>query len=222
MSGASETGADWREHISYQALLLGGFSLLAAALLTFGDLVTREPIAARRAEDLQASLSQVLPATIHDNDLLAAPLAMTDDDGEPLVVYRALRGLQVTGVAFRASAVGYAGPIEVLVGIDADGRILGARVLAHAETPGLGDKIEIDRDDWILDFDGRSIGDPPLERWAVAKDDGDFDQFTGATITPRAVVRAIKEALLYFAAHRDTLTASAVVTEPAPEAPRPR
>ncbi|MBK1730932.1 electron transport complex subunit RsxG [Thiococcus pfennigii] len=222
MTGARDTGAGWRERISYQALLLGGFSLLAAALLTVGDLVTRDPIAARRAEDLQASLSQVLPPAIHDNDLLAAPLTLTDEAGRPRTVYRALRGLQVTGIAFRTSGLGYAGPIDILVGIDAEGRVLGARVLAHAETPGLGDKIEIARDDWILAFDGRSLGDPPLERWAVAKDEGDFDQFTGATITPRAVVDAIKGALLFFAAHRDTLTAAAVITEPAPEAPLPR
>lgn len=222
MSAAADHNAGWRDRIGYQALLLGGFSLLAAALLTIGDQVTREPIAARRAEDLNASLSQVLPPALHDNDLLADPLTLPDSDGQPLTIYRALRGYQVTGVAFRTSGVGYAGPIELLVGIAADGRILGARVLTHAETPGLGDKIEVTRDDWILAFDGRALGDPPLERWAVAKDDGDFDQFTGATITPRAVVKAIKDALLFYADHRDILTAPPVINEPAPEAPQPR
>jgi electron transport complex protein RnfG len=98
----------------------------------------------------------------------------------------------------------------VLLGVDADGRVLGARVLSHAETPGLGDKIEVARDDWILSFDGKSLGEPPRERWAVRKDGGDFDQFSGATITPRAVVSAVKSGLELFATQRDALTASAV------------
>ncbi len=215
MSQVTESGNDWRDRIAYQAGLLGVFSLVAAALLSLGDQVTRGPIAERRAEDLKASLGQVLPAGLHNNDLLAHPLTLADPDGEPLTVYRALRGLQVTGVAFRTTGQGYAGPIDLIVGIDAEGRILGARVLAHTETPGLGDKIEVTRDDWILEFNGRSIGDPPHEQWAVAKDGGEFDQFTGATITPRAVVGAIRDALDSFANHQDTLTASAVLTEPA-------
>jgi len=113
-------------------------------------------------------------------------------------------------VAFETVGQGYGGAIRVLLGVDKDGRILGARVLAHTETPGLGDKIEVDRDDWILDFDGKSLGEPPPERWAVKKDGGDFDQFSGATITPRAVVKSVKQGLELFAAHRDALTASAV------------
>ena len=216
MSATDATTAAWRERIAYQAGLLGGFSLLAAALLTLGHALTREPIAERRAEDLKASLSQVLPPAIHDNDLLAQPLTLARGEGEPLTVYRALEGLQVTGVAYRATGQGYAGPIELILGIDPEGRILGVRVLSHTETPGLGDKIELQRNDWILAFDGRALGDPPREGWAVAKDGGDFDQFTGATITPRAVVNAVKDSLEFFAAHRDTLTAAAVLTERAP------
>lgn len=219
MTTLGEAITAWRERIVYQAGLLGGFSLLAAALLTLGHGLTREPIAERRAEDLKASLSQVLPPAIHDNDLLAQPLSLTTDDGEPLTVYRALQGLQVTGVAYRATGQGYAGPIELILGLDPQGRILGVRVLSHTETPGLGDKIELARDDWILAFDGRRLGDPPPEGWAVTKDGGDFDQFTGATITPRAVVNAVREALGFFAEHRDTLTTSAVLTEGTPHSP---
>jgi len=217
MNSASQAGIDRRERIAYQALLLGGAALLAAALLTIGHQLTREAIAERRAEDLKASLSQVLPPALHDNDLLAQPLTLNTADSDPLTVYRALQGLQVTGVAYRATGQGYAGPIELILGVDPRGRILGVRVLSHTETPGLGDKIELSRDDWILDFNGRSLGDPPLEGWAVAKDGGDFDQFTGATITPRAVVQAVTGALRFFAANRDTLTASAVLTEPDPK-----
>jgi electron transport complex protein RnfG len=199
----------YRERVGYQAGLLGGFAMVAAALLVMGDIATHAAIEQRQAEDLLASLSQVLPADLHDNDLLADSLTLVTDAGE-VTVYRALQGLAVSGVAFETLGQGYAGPIRVLLGIDANGRVLGARVLAHTETPGLGDKIEVARDDWILSFDGKSLGEPPAARWAVQKDGGVFDQFSGATITPRAVVSAVKDGLALFAAHRDTLTASAV------------
>ncbi|NEX15089.1 MAG: electron transport complex subunit RsxG [Halochromatium sp.] len=218
-----------RDGIGYQALLLAGFALAASVLLVVGNLVTKGPIAERKAEDLLASLEQVIPAELHDNDLLANPLMIPRSSlnsnssssssssrgrhGESeIIVYRALQGLDVTAVAFETLGQGYAGPIRVLLGIGVDGRILGARVLAHSETPGLGDKIEIARDDWITDFNGRDLSDPPPEQWAVKKDGGVFDQFSGATITPRAVVAAIKGGLETFAAQRDALTASAVIT----------
>ncbi len=199
----------YRQRVGYQAGLLGGFAMVAAAMLVMGDIATRDAIQQRQAEDLLASLAQVIPPDLHDNDLLADSLQLPTPDGE-VTVYRALEGLAVSGVAFETVGQGYGGPIRVLLGVDKDGRILGARVLAHTETPGLGDKIEAARDDWILDFDGKSLGEPPPERWAVKKDGGDFDQFSGATITPRAVVKSVKEGLELFAAHRDALTASAV------------
>jgi electron transport complex protein RnfG len=155
----------------------------------------------------------VIPAGSYDNALLESTLEIPGDEGESILVYRALEGLDATGVAFEVVGQGYAGPIRILLGVGADGRVLGARVLSHAETPGLGDKIEVTRDDWILGFDGLSLDDPPPERWAVKKDGGVFDQFSGATITPRAVVAAIKGGLETFAAHRDALTASAVIQE---------
>jgi electron transport complex protein RnfG len=102
---------------------------------------------------------------------------------------------------------GYAGDIELLVGVRADGRVAGVRVVEHHETPGLGDGIEADKSDWIRGFDGRSLGDPPREDWAVRRDGGDFDQFTGATITPRAVVEAVRDTLIYFEDHRDQVFA---------------
>ncbi len=201
-----------RQSVAYQATLLGGFTLLAAALLVIGDLTTRDTIALRKAEDLKASLSQVLPPALHDNDLLADPLTLPDADGAPVLVYRARRGLEVTGVAYRVSGPGYSGTIELILGVDPQGRVLGARVLSHTETPGLGDKIELAKDDWILAFDGLSLGDPPPERWAVKKDGGDFDQFSGATITPRAVVGALKRGLEFFQRHQVALTSPAAIT----------
>lgn len=199
-----------RGRIPYQAGLLGVVTLAATALLVLGDALTRGPIAERRAEDLAASLAQVIPARMHDNDLTADTLTLTDAAGAPVTVYRAVQQGQVTGVAFQVRGLGYSGAIDTILGLDHKGRILGARVLTHTETPGLGDKIEARKGDWILGFEGRSLGDPPPDRWAVRKDGGDFDQFSGATITPRAVVSAIKDGLVLFAANRDALTAPPV------------
>ena len=209
MSPAAEPG--YRKRASYQAGLVGGVALIASALLVTGNVATKGAIEQRRAEDLQASLGQVMPSAIHDNDLLANPLLLPLSSGGTVTVYRALRGYQVTGVAFPVSADGYAGPIDLILGLNHRGEILGARVLAHTETPGLGDKIEAGRDDWILGFDGLSLGNPPSGRWAVRKDGGDFDQFSGATVTPRAVVGALKAGLELFREHRDALLASAVI-----------
>ena len=100
---------------------------------------------------------------------------------------------------------GYSGDIRLLVGVRADGVISGVRVIEQNETPGLGDKIKADKTDWILDFSGRRLGDPPVEDWAVKKDGGVFDQFTGATVSPRAVVEAVEDVLLYVREHRREL-----------------
>jgi electron transport complex protein RnfG len=102
---------------------------------------------------------------------------------------------------------GYSGSIRLLVGINRDGSLAGVRTLAHRETPGLGDRIEAQRDDWILGFAGKSLDRPALQAWRVKRDGGVFDQFTGATITPRAVVRAVKNSLIYYRDNREALFA---------------
>jgi electron transport complex protein RnfG len=107
---------------------------------------------------------------------------------------------------FKVAERGYAGDIQVLMAVDMDGRTLGVRILKHSETPGLGDKIEVKKDDWVLDFNGKSLAEPAPEKWGVRKDNGVFDQFAGATITPRAVVKAVKGGLEFFAAHRADIT----------------
>jgi electron transport complex protein RnfG len=120
--------------------------------------------------------------------------------------FRAREDGRVTAVAIPVvTHRGYSGDIRLLVGVDADAVITGVRVLEQNETPGLGDKIKADKTDWISDFTGRHIGAPPLEDWAVKKDGGTFDQFTGATISPRAVVEAVEDALLYVREHRPQL-----------------
>jgi len=190
-----------RAGLAYQGISLGVIALLAATALAVGDHLTRAPIAAAAARDLQASLTQVLPEGFADNDLLADVREVADAGGTRRV-YRARRDGRVVGAVFQDAARGYAGEIVVLIGVDTAGRLLGVRVLRHSETPGLGDKIEAAKSRWIHAFAGRSLDDPGAAGWAVRKDGGMFDQFAGATITPRAVVRAVHAGLAFHAAHR--------------------
>lgn len=193
------------------ALVLGGFSMAAAALLAATNLVTADEIRQREAEDLQASLAQVIPTAIHDNSLLANTITVRDAAGRDVKVYRALRQGAVSGVAFEVRGAGYAGEISLILGLGTDGAILGVRTIRHNETPGLGDKIEAAKNDWITRFTGLSLGNPPEEQWKVKKDGGRFDQFSGATITPRAVVAAIRQGLGFFAANRGAMLATDAV-----------
>jgi len=119
-----------------------------------------------------------------------------------------LNGKPVAVLATPVAPDGYSGSIKLLVGVYADGTLAGVRVLAHKETPGLGDAIEATRSDWILTFEGKSLNNPPPKAWAVKKDGGAFDQFTGATITPRAVVKAARQFLIYFQQHKEQLLAN--------------
>jgi electron transport complex protein RnfG len=186
-------------------LVLGAFCLGFGALLAATNRVTVTDIAARALEDRQASLGQVIPAALHDNNLATDTLTLADAQGQPLTVYRARTGGRVTGVAYEIRGSGYAGQIRLMLGVGADGRVLGVRVLAHKETPGLGDKIETKKGDWILRFTDLTLGSPPAEQWRVKKDGGVFDQFTGATITPRGVVTAVRDGLALFAARRSEM-----------------
>jgi electron transport complex protein RnfG len=190
-------------------VILGTFCLGFGAVLAVTDRLTIDDIAARALEDRQNSLSQVIPDDIHDNSLVKDTVVMKDEHGKEITVYRARKDGKLTGVAYEIYGTGYAGEIKLMLGVDAQGQILGVRVLAHKETPGLGDKIEEKKGDWILRFAGLSIGKPPIERWKVKKDSGDFDQFAGATITPRGVVGAIRGGLEFYAAHKAEMTTEA-------------
>ncbi|MBF0251853.1 MAG: RnfABCDGE type electron transport complex subunit G [Alphaproteobacteria bacterium] len=171
--------------------------MVAAAALAMGYNATAEDIAKRKAEDLMASLVQVIPSSVHDNELLADRRHVVDR-----VVYRAKAGPIVTAAAYEVTVNGYAGPIRILMGVTAKGEILGVRVLSHSETPGLGDKIEVAKNDWVRSFERLSLVNTSTEQWAVKKDGGRFDQFSGATITPRAVVKAVKAGLDFFDTYR--------------------
>lgn len=195
--------------VTRHALILGSFCLGFGVVLALTERLAAADIAARATEDRLASLAQVLPAALYDNNPLQGTLAVRAADGSETTVYRARKGDTVTGLAYEIRGSGYAGEIRLMMGVDAQGRILGVRVLAHKETPGLGDKIEVKKGDWITRFTGLSLGAPPAERWKVRKDGGDFDQFTGATITPRGVVAAVHRGLAFFAANKDSLLTAA-------------
>ncbi len=193
-----------REKICYQPLLLGIFALLASGALAWASNATGDAIAAAEAKDLRDSLSEVLPQGMADNDFLKDTVDL-DKGGKTVTIYRARQGGVVKAALFKVAERGYAGDIQVLMAVDTDGRTLGVRVLKHVETPGLGDKIEVKKDKWLKDFDGKSLGDPAPEKWGVKKDSGVFDQFAGATITPRAVVKAVKGGLEFYAEHRQEI-----------------
>lgn len=196
-----------RDKLAYQPISLAIVALVASAALALAYSATKDHIAAAEQRDMQMSLAQVLPEGFADNDLLADVLELTNAKGKPVKVHVAKKAGIGVGAVFQVAERGYAGDIVVLMAVDQDGRILGARVLKHVETPGLGDKIEIAKAPWIKSFDGKSLDDPSPEKWAVKKDNGIFDQFAGATITPRAVVKSVKGGLEFFATHRNEILA---------------
>lgn len=185
------------------AVFLFLFAAIGTALVAFTFDNTHERIAANERATLLRNLHVLIPPDTHDNDIFNDTVEVTEPDAlgthEPAVVYRARKqGWPVAAVLTTVAPDGYSGAIKLLVGINLDGSLAGVRVFSHHETPGLGDAIDIQRSNWILGFTGRSLRNPALKQWAVKRDGGDFDQFTGATITPRAVVKAVKKALIYF------------------------
>ena len=183
---------------------------IGAALISISFEASRERIAENQRIRLQAQLEDVLGGLYNGDDLTAsrrtvvAPAQLGSP--APLAVYTAGTAAGVTAVVITAVAPhGYNGPIALLIGIDAHGRVTGVRVTDHRETPGLGDAIEIARSRWIEGFTGTSLTDPPIDDWRLIKDGGRFDAITGATVTPRAVTEAVKNALLYFRDNRDWL-----------------
>lgn len=205
---------DSRRSMLKNALLLGLFAVLCIALVAFVHQLTRERIEQAQREARGRLLLELLPAGSYDNHPLDAAVEVFDPKwlgkAQPAWAFVARRQGRATAVILPATAPdGYSGAIELLVGVSAEGRLLGVRVVSHKETPGLGDRIELGKSDWLHGFDGRSLNDPGETGWKVKKDGGQFDQFAGATITPRAVVQATHKALQYFDAHKAQLLAPA-------------
>jgi len=184
------------------ALILGVFCLGFGVVLAYTNYFTKDEVKLRAVEDMQNSLSQVIPPGIHDNSPVKDAIVMTNDEGKEIKVYRATKDGKVTGVAYEIVGNGYGGEVHLMLGVDTEGKVLGVRATAHKETPGLGDKIDAAKTDWITKFTGLSLGNPIKDKWKVKKDGGQFDQFSGATITPRGVVGAIRKGLEFFAEHK--------------------
>jgi len=193
----------YRKNIIVTTLLLVTFAVAGAALVGITFKQTADAIIENEKRTLLKKLNNIVPADSYNNNLLhdttvvkANNFLGTDED---TLAYRARIDKQNVAVVLSSVAPnGYNGPIHMLVGIYASGKLAGVRIVKHRETPGLGDVISISKSNWILGFDNRSLSDPKEKYWKVKRDGGVFDQFTGATITPRAVVEAVHDALLYF------------------------
>jgi electron transport complex protein RnfG len=197
-----------------QILLSGAFLWLFAVggttLVAFTEYSTSSAIAENERQLLLRNLYALLPPDQLDNDIatdirsLPASALLGTDATTP--AYRARRAGEPVAAVFNSVAPnGYNGRIHLLVGVYVDGSLAGVRVVKHAETPGLGDAVEIRKSLWIKSFDDKSLSNPGKMGWRVKRDGGEFDQFTGATITPRAVVKAVHNTLLYYQHNADII-----------------
>ena len=191
-------------------LTLALFALGCTAMVVLTNELTRDRIAHQQQLEQLRTLGALLPEGSYDNDLVASCKLVSSREylgsDQPMPLYTAtLKGVH-TGYALETVAPdGYSGAIRMVVGTDAKGAISAVRVLTHKETPGLGDKIELKKSNWIDSFVGRTLNAENEASWAVKKDGGEFDAFTGATITPRAVVKAVKNLLLLQQEHPELL-----------------
>ncbi len=205
--------------IAKTGLLLMLFAIVGTSMVSFSYQQTAEQIVLNEREALLDSIHALLPPETCDNQILTDTISVqnpsllgTDDS---VTVYRGRKQGKPVAVLFMPSAPdGYSGQIKFLIGIDYAGKVLGIRVLSHRETPGLGDAIEHQRSDWDQQFVGKSITNPEQPAWGVKRDGGAFDQITGATITPRAVVKAIRQSLVFYNSHREQLFATAAPENP--------
>ncbi|EAR62434.1 electron transport complex, RnfABCDGE type, G subunit [Oceanospirillum sp. MED92] len=191
-------------------LAISLFAVVCAAVIAVTQVTTKDQIAKNEREQRAKALYEIVPKSTIDNDLLEDTIEVIapelQGNEQPATVYLARKGGIVKTVILPLVAPdGYSGNIHIIAGINADGSVAGVRVLAHKETPGLGDKVDTKKSDWIFSFDGLSKTSKDDDRWAVKKDGGQFDQFTGATITPRAVVNAVSRGVDYFTENRTVL-----------------
>jgi|TARA_B110000483_G_scaffold198940_1_gene238386 electron transport complex protein RnfG len=199
-----------KKQILISGVFLWVFAVVGTTFVAVTEDTTRSKIEDNERLVLLRNLNALLPAEQLDNDIVndtgtvpASGLLGTQDD---TIVYRArLEGKPIAVIFNSIAPNGYSGKIHLLVGVYADGSVAGVRAVKHSETPGLGDAIETQKSDWIFSFNSRSLDSPKPSKWLVKKDGGDFDQFTGATITPRAIVLAVKKTLLYYQQNSDNI-----------------
>ena len=191
--------------LNRHSIVLALFALCTGTVLWVLDLTTTQRIQNNTEAKIQTTLAEVLARNPYNNNLASTKKSIYDETSQQnRTIYTARLNNTLSATIISAQAPdGYAGKIDLLIGISASNEIAGVRVIQHRETPGLGDDIELRRSDWILSFNGLKI-DTSLT-WAVKRDGGTFDQFTGATITPRAVVNAVRDTLIFYEAHQHEL-----------------
>jgi electron transport complex protein RnfG len=204
--------------IRFNAILLAIFALITAIVLASTDALTRDRIAKSEREAAQRKLLEIIPIERHNNDLLMDVQPIPEQFWDSLGLKKGGNihiarqdGLPVAAIIPTLTRDGYSGDIAMIIGINFDGTIAGVRVTKHRETPGLGDKVDLKKSNWILDFNGKSLVKPERAGWDVKKNGGVYDQFTGATITPRAVVHQIAKTLEYFSSDSERLLAEAAL-----------
>ena len=206
------------QSVAKTGLTLAFIAAICTALVAATYQLTAERIAANEKALLEQSLAPALSGIFYEGSVSESRVVIPPPHDLPgsgaAIIYRVFADEEPVAALFVVSARdGFSGPIRILLGIEYDGTVTGVRILQHRETPGLGDRIESTRSDWVLQFDGRSMGDPVVTGWAIKKDGGEFDQLTGASVTPRAVIKAIRDTLIYFDEHRDAVFAMAATEE---------
>lgn len=191
-------------------LTLALIAAICTALVAATYQATRDRIAANEKAMLEQSLQPALSGVFFDSGVSESRLIIEPPHelpgSGPAIIYRVYaEDVPVAALFVVTARDGFSGPIRILLGVEADGTVTGLRILEHRETPGLGDRIESERSDWVFQFEGRSIEDPLPSGWAIKVDDGEFDQLTGASVTPRAIIKAMRDTLMYFESHRDEI-----------------
>jgi len=195
--------------------LLTIFAMLGGSLVAFSFKITHQRIEANKRAALLSTLNALIPQDQYDNDLFNDFREIQNEvwlgTDEPLVVYRARKHNKPIAALFTPITLdGYNGQIKLLIGINYEGTLLGVRVISHQETPSLGNQIELRHSNWILNFSGHSLKNTSETEWKIKQDGGVFDQFTGATITPRAVIKAVHQTLRYYRQYREEVFAIVV------------
>ncbi len=189
------------------------FAILGTATLALVHMLTKGAIEHTMEQEKMKLIGQVLPPSAYDNNLMQDAISIAPDNllGSSQIRTAHVARLKGAPAAIVLEAVaneGYAGNIELILAIRANGELSGVRVISHKETPGLGDYIELGKSTWITVFKGQSLNNPNEAGWKVKKDGGQFDYMAGATITPRAVIKGVHHVMQYFELHRDELFAA--------------
>lgn len=191
-------------------MTLAAIAAICTAMVALTYRLTADRIVANEQALLERSLEPVLSGLLFDSGVTESKIIIPPPHALPgseaAIIYRVFAEGEPVAALFIVSARdGYAGAIKVLVGVDMRGIVTGVDILEHRETPGLGDRVESSKSDWVRQFAGRSLSDPEQSAWSIKRDGGDFDQLTGASVTPRAIVKAIYETLVYFSANQKNL-----------------